>query len=101
MTVMFAMFFNDFLENMETRGTWQSFNESHFWCTCIVESCTICIHNKLLTCAALRRRNQNKMMQVLHALPRCPCSKNGRTKLLATTPENRQVHGVEAGNSTK
>jgi hypothetical protein len=38
MTVLFAMFFYDFFGNMEMRGTWQSFNESHFWHTCIVES---------------------------------------------------------------
>jgi hypothetical protein len=49
MTVLFAIFYDDFLRNMETRGTWQSFNESHCWCTRIVESYTICIHNKLLT----------------------------------------------------
>jgi uncharacterized membrane protein len=40
---------NEFLGNMETRGTWQSFNESHCWHTCIVESCTIYMHHKLLS----------------------------------------------------
>jgi hypothetical protein len=32
MTVLFAMFYDDFLGNMEIRRTWQSFNESHCWC---------------------------------------------------------------------
>jgi hypothetical protein len=44
-----SIFYDDFFGNMETRRTLQSFNESHFWHTCIVESHATCIHNKLLT----------------------------------------------------
>jgi hypothetical protein len=29
MTALFATFYDEFLGNMETGGTWQSFNESH------------------------------------------------------------------------
>jgi hypothetical protein len=48
MTVLFATFYDEFLGNMETRRTWQSFNESHCWHMRIVESHAICMCHKLL-----------------------------------------------------
>jgi hypothetical protein len=46
-TVLFVMFNDEFLGNMEMRGTWQSFNESHCWHARIVESHAICICHEL------------------------------------------------------
>jgi hypothetical protein len=55
-TMLFATFHDEFLGDMETRRTWQSFNESHHWHACIVESYAICMCKELLTLLLLRTR---------------------------------------------
>jgi hypothetical protein len=68
-TVLFAMFYDEFLRNMEMRGTWQSFNESHCWHVCIVESHAICICHKLLKFVQLVFETRQKPSNNCH----CNC----------------------------